>query len=179
MPNELLIKILKRDEATCHLCGKYTARDEASLDHLVPRRAEGNSSEINLFLAHKSCNSERGSKTFLQYYSKADIISRFGDGTKCLACTHSVEDHSWSSGCDRCGCVGVKILSMAMFKPDGFRNFEIPKVITTIAQPPTVEMVDRCWRKGCKHTRDQHDMVFGLHCLICACSSYIWDMSNI
>lgn len=52
--------IWERDLRTCHLCGRYVERAEASRDHLVPRSKGGVISPQNVRLAHVLCNSARG-----------------------------------------------------------------------------------------------------------------------
>lgn len=64
-----LIKLLRRDGFNCHICKKplnlraeYNAWDQPSLDHIIPRSEGGSHKLENLKLAHRMCNSVRGSR---------------------------------------------------------------------------------------------------------------------
>ncbi len=57
-----VMDIWVQDEAICWLCGDYVPLSEASRDHVVPRSLGGRTKVVNIRLAHKSCNSRRGSK---------------------------------------------------------------------------------------------------------------------
>lgn len=52
--------IATRDRWRCHICRKRVARRSATLDHLIPVSAGGLHIPENLALAHRSCNSRRG-----------------------------------------------------------------------------------------------------------------------
>ncbi len=54
-------EIYKRDRKICHLCFRRISRIEASRDHLRPRSLGGPDDAHNLKLAHRRCNSRRGS----------------------------------------------------------------------------------------------------------------------
>ena len=49
-----------RDGGICHICGKRTPRENASVDHLIPLSKSGDHSWVNVALAHRRCNSRRG-----------------------------------------------------------------------------------------------------------------------
>lgn len=49
-----------RDNWTCHICHTKVTRKTWSADHLIPVSAKGETSYLNVALAHKSCNSSRG-----------------------------------------------------------------------------------------------------------------------
>lgn len=60
--------IYERDKRLCWIClllGKpaYVKRKDASRDHYMPTSDGGSDDFENLRLAHKSCNSRRGTKT--------------------------------------------------------------------------------------------------------------------
>jgi 5-methylcytosine-specific restriction endonuclease McrA len=59
--------IYERDDATCHLCGNFVPREEASRDHVKPRSAGGKLTFENILLAHSSCNSRRGSRAVAEF----------------------------------------------------------------------------------------------------------------
>lgn len=46
----------------CHLCGRYIALDDASIDHLKPLSKGGGNSINNITIVHKWCNHEKGGK---------------------------------------------------------------------------------------------------------------------
>ncbi len=54
--------VWERDDHLCHLCGDEVQLDEASRDHLIPRAHGGPTTFENVALAHKKCNSRRGTK---------------------------------------------------------------------------------------------------------------------
>ena len=54
--------VWERDDKTCHICGELVDMEQASRDHLVPRAHGGPTTFDNVALAHKKCNSRRGTK---------------------------------------------------------------------------------------------------------------------
>jgi hypothetical protein len=50
-----------RDGWRCHICTRSVTREQASADHLVPFSDGGDGSALNIRLAHRVCNSRRGS----------------------------------------------------------------------------------------------------------------------
>lgn len=54
--------VWERDNQTCHICGDPVSMEEASRDHLVPRAHGGPTTFENVALAHKLCNSRRGTR---------------------------------------------------------------------------------------------------------------------
>ena len=57
-----VLNIWLRDEGICHLCEQPVSLEDASRDHLKPRSLGGKTTYKNIALAHKLCNSRRGSK---------------------------------------------------------------------------------------------------------------------
>ena len=55
-----VFEIWRRDHATCHLCGRWCALEDASRDHVKPRYEGGRTTWDNIRLAHRHCNSRRG-----------------------------------------------------------------------------------------------------------------------
>ncbi len=51
--------LMERDGGVCHLCDKKVARNQASVDHLVPLSAGGAHLWVNVALAHRTCNARR------------------------------------------------------------------------------------------------------------------------
>lgn len=58
--------IYLRDQAVCHLCGEIVKPRAASRDHVVPVSKGGKTTWENIKLAHRSCNSNRGSRVIEQ-----------------------------------------------------------------------------------------------------------------
>ena len=52
-----------RDSYTCQYCGTKPAREELTIDHVVPRRRGGRSTWENVVLACQPCNSRKGCLT--------------------------------------------------------------------------------------------------------------------
>lgn len=72
-PRPLLEDITRRDGWRCHLCARpvdptlyFQHRDAATLDHLIPVSAGGTDEASNLALAHRGCNSRRGTGGLVQ-----------------------------------------------------------------------------------------------------------------
>lgn len=69
--DELRAKLFELQNGRCHLCGRPMTLERpertrapksfASFDHLTPKSEGGTSYYTNLKLAHRSCNSRRGS----------------------------------------------------------------------------------------------------------------------
>lgn len=54
------LRIFKRDNYICHICGKYVPVKQRSIDHLIPLARGGTHTEENVALAHLICNLKRG-----------------------------------------------------------------------------------------------------------------------
>jgi len=54
--------VWERDDKTCHICGEDVYLEDASRDHLVPKSHGGSMTFENVALAHRECNSRRGTK---------------------------------------------------------------------------------------------------------------------
>lgn len=73
-----LVKLMARDMCICHICGQETDSDDfivrdgkiicgnryPSVDHVIPLSKGGVHSWENVRLAHRSCNSRKGSKIY-------------------------------------------------------------------------------------------------------------------
>ena len=62
-----LEEIGERDKWRCHLCGKKVSRKlqsphprSATVDHLIPVSSDGDDAPENTRLAHRDCNTRRG-----------------------------------------------------------------------------------------------------------------------
>ena len=89
----------QRDGWRCHICGRQVSKNlrypdlrSASLDHLLPLRFGGSSSETNLGLAHLGCNIHRGSLGPAQLrLGTSDIPINVDNGKK----THCPNSHPY------------------------------------------------------------------------------------
>ncbi len=78
--NAQLLEVAERDGWVCWLCGGKVAADDGragpwapSVDHVVPKARGGGNAAANLRLAHRRCNSRRGSRL-----PELDWPQRFG-----------------------------------------------------------------------------------------------------
>jgi 5-methylcytosine-specific restriction endonuclease McrA len=62
--------IFARDRNRCQYCGKHYPTSELSLDHVVPRSQQGNSSWTNLVCCCVRCNARKGGRTPTQAHMK-------------------------------------------------------------------------------------------------------------
>ena len=60
------VNVLARDNFKCQYCGVALNSKTATIDHIVPRSAGGDSSWKNLVCACAGCNRRKGSKTMRQ-----------------------------------------------------------------------------------------------------------------
>jgi len=71
------LRLWERDGGKCHLCGKPVNNiSEASRDHLVPLSAGGCTCSGNIALAHRSCNSRRGSNETMRFTFGTRAVKR-------------------------------------------------------------------------------------------------------
>ena len=52
--------IIARDLNICHICKTFVPPEDMTLDHLIPLSRGGNHAAANLAVAHRRCNSRRG-----------------------------------------------------------------------------------------------------------------------
>jgi len=57
------LNIYIRDKSTCQYCGKKFARNELSLDHVIPRAHGGKSTWNNIVCCCSKCNHKKGGST--------------------------------------------------------------------------------------------------------------------
>lgn len=55
--------IFKRDKYTCQYCGAQPAHDELTIDHVLPRAQQGQSTWENCVLACMTCNHHKADRT--------------------------------------------------------------------------------------------------------------------
>lgn len=55
----------------CYLCGHFiTKQNEVSQDHAIAKSLGGQTTEPNLIVSHKHCNSLKGSMTLQQWFDR-------------------------------------------------------------------------------------------------------------
>jgi 5-methylcytosine-specific restriction endonuclease McrA len=57
----MFLRIVRRDNQTCQICGKYLKEDEIEIDHIVPFSQGGPTEESNLRVLCKDCNRKKQS----------------------------------------------------------------------------------------------------------------------
>lgn len=55
--------VLARDKSRCQYCGRRLVRQEATYDHVVPRRLGGKTRWDNIVIACLACNQRKGGRT--------------------------------------------------------------------------------------------------------------------
>ncbi|NLG29436.1 MAG: HNH endonuclease [Chloroflexi bacterium] len=58
--------IMLRDDYTCQYCGEMLTRDEATVDHVLPKSRGGVTAWDNVVCACQSCNARKGSRTLAE-----------------------------------------------------------------------------------------------------------------
>ncbi len=61
--NATIIRVARRDNNTCQICGKILLDREIEIDHIIPYSKGGSSEEHNLRVACLKCNRSKGNKT--------------------------------------------------------------------------------------------------------------------
>ena len=69
----LRLKVYARDGGRCRLCFQPVAFDSMTLDHIIPKSKGGGFDFGNVRLAHKECNSGRGSAATKQSPARLGI----------------------------------------------------------------------------------------------------------
>lgn len=62
IPFSIKIRVARRDNYTCQICGKHLIDSEIEFDHIIPVSKGGNSEEHNLRLTCFDCNREKSNK---------------------------------------------------------------------------------------------------------------------
>ena len=63
--------IYERDKGLCQLCGDPVVREKMTLDHIIPLAKGGIHSQSNVQLAHRGCNSKKGTKSMEEFFKIA------------------------------------------------------------------------------------------------------------
>jgi hypothetical protein len=56
IPFDIKIRVVRRDNYTCQICGKHLLDDEVEFDHIIPLSKGGSSEEHNICLTCFDCN---------------------------------------------------------------------------------------------------------------------------
>lgn len=62
IPNATIIRIARRDNNTCQICGKILLDREIEIDHIIPFSKGGHSDENNLRVTCFDCNRNKSNK---------------------------------------------------------------------------------------------------------------------
>lgn len=62
IPREIMLRIVRRDNYTCQICGKHLKDDEMEFDHIIPISKGGSSEENNIRLTCFKCNRSKSNK---------------------------------------------------------------------------------------------------------------------
>lgn len=57
----MFLRVVRRDNQTCRICGKILREDEIQIDHIIPFSEGGPTEESNLRVLCKSCNQKKRS----------------------------------------------------------------------------------------------------------------------
>jgi hypothetical protein len=62
IPRSVLLRIVRRDNYLCQICGRHLRDDEIEFDHIIPISKGGSTEEQNLRLTCIECNRKRGNR---------------------------------------------------------------------------------------------------------------------
>lgn len=62
IPRDVMLRVARRDDYTCQLCGRHLGDDEIEFHHKIPHSKGGSTDESNLQLACFDCNRSKGSE---------------------------------------------------------------------------------------------------------------------
>lgn len=62
IPRETMLRVVRRDNYTCQICGKHVKDDEIEFDHIIPISKGGSTEENNLQVTCFECNRKKGSE---------------------------------------------------------------------------------------------------------------------
>lgn len=62
IPNATLLRVVRRDNSTCQICGRHLKDEEIELDHLIPLSRGGSSEESNLRVTCVKCNRRKSDR---------------------------------------------------------------------------------------------------------------------
>ncbi|MEE8194173.1 MAG: HNH endonuclease signature motif containing protein [Dehalococcoidales bacterium] len=65
IPTKMKMRIVRRDNYTCQVCGKHLKDDEIEFDHMIPVSKGGSSEEQNIRLVCYNCNRRKGNRVDL------------------------------------------------------------------------------------------------------------------
>jgi hypothetical protein len=62
IPRPILIRVVRRDDSTCQVCGRHLLDNEIQIDHVIPYSKGGPTTESNLHVICGECNNEKSNK---------------------------------------------------------------------------------------------------------------------
>jgi hypothetical protein len=63
IPFNVKIRVIRRDNYTCQVCGKHLLENEVEFDHAIPISKGGSSEEYNIRLTCFGCNRDKNDRT--------------------------------------------------------------------------------------------------------------------
>jgi hypothetical protein len=60
VPRSMFLRVVRRDNQTCQVCGRILKEDEIQIDHIIPFSEGGPTEESNLRVLCVDCNRKRG-----------------------------------------------------------------------------------------------------------------------
>ena len=62
IPHSVIIRVARRDNNTCQICGRILLDREIEIDHIIPYSRGGTSDESNLRVTCLECNRKKGKR---------------------------------------------------------------------------------------------------------------------
>ncbi|MGA2885251.1 MAG: HNH endonuclease [Halobacteriota archaeon] len=62
IPRSTILRVVRRDNSTCRICGKYLSDNEIEFDHIIPRSKGGSAEENNIQVTCLDCNRKKSSR---------------------------------------------------------------------------------------------------------------------
>ena len=62
IPRHIILRVVRRDNNTCQVCGKILKDNEIEFDHIIPVSKGGSSEEQNIRVACLECNRRKSNK---------------------------------------------------------------------------------------------------------------------
>jgi len=70
IPSSIMLRVVRRDNSTCQICGRHLLDDEIEFDHIIPHSKGGSTEEYNLQVACFDCNRQKSNKVLMVEESK-------------------------------------------------------------------------------------------------------------
>jgi 5-methylcytosine-specific restriction endonuclease McrA len=67
IPRDVMIRVVRRDNSTCQICGLNLLDNEIEFDHTIPISRGGRSDETNLRVACEECNRKKSKNVDFEF----------------------------------------------------------------------------------------------------------------